>query len=142
MKKIMLMLTGIFFALAIHAADVKTEISELMNAQAAAWNRGDVRAFMSYYWHDDKLRFGSGNTITYGFDATQKRFLERYNTPEKMGELRYDILDVKVFDNVHAQVFGRWKLVRQHDNPNGLLTLNLEKRDGKWQIVSDHTSAE
>ncbi len=123
-------------------ADNEQDVRQVLVDQAAAWNRGDVRGFMSFYWQSPHLRFGSGNSITYGFEPTQKRFLDKYNTPEKMGKLEYEILEVTRFDDNQVQLFGRWKLLRDHDKPNGLLTLNLKKIDNRWLIVSDHTSSE
>ena len=32
------------------AADTKTEITRVLNEQSAAWNRGDIPAFMAGYW--------------------------------------------------------------------------------------------
>lgn len=142
MKKITLLLWLFSLTFLARAGDPETEVRAMMSAQTAAWNNGDVRAFMSSYWHSEQLRFGSGNTISYGFAPTEKRFLERYNTPEKMGRLTFDILELMVFDQHTVQVFGRWSLQRQDDKPNGLFTLNVKQIDDKWQIVSDHTSSE
>jgi len=40
----------------------------------------------------------------------------------------------------HALVFGRFTLKREADSPTGLFTLHLQKIDGAWKIMSDHTS--
>ncbi len=59
-----------------------------------------------------------------------------------MGKLNYEVIEVNLFNNESAQVFGRWRLTREHDTPNGLLTLNLKKFNDRWLIVADHTSSE
>ena len=40
-----------------------------------------------------------------------------------------------------ATVFGRWKLVREDDEPHGLFTLVMRRFDEGWRIVHDHTSS-
>jgi len=46
-------------------------------AQAAAWNEGDIEAFMEGYWRDDALRFVSGTEISSGWNATLHRYKRR-----------------------------------------------------------------
>jgi len=49
------------------AVEVAT-ITALLDAQDAAWNRGDIAGFMAGYWPSPDLRFASGGEVVRGFD--------------------------------------------------------------------------
>lgn len=121
-------------------ADETDDIRAVLASQEAAWNAGDIPGFMEGYARDD-LRFASGGDITTGWQPTLDRYLARYSDAAKMGELQFDILEVEQLSANDALVFGRWKLVRAADTPNGLFTLRFSKLDGEWKVVSDHTSS-
>lgn len=121
-------------------ADVDV-IAKTLFQQASAWNKGDIDAFMTDYWMSDNLRFASGGTVKYGWRTTLDRYKERYPDQDTMGELAFSDLDIKMLSASNALVFGRWKLTRAADTPNGLFTLHMRKENGRWFIVSDHTSS-
>ena len=122
-------------------ASEKLAIETVLRNQEAAWNLGDIEAFMSGYWRSKELRFASGDQITHGWDETFARYLKRYSDRKKMGQLQFDILSVKQFTHSDALVFGRWTLKREQDEPTGLFTLTFKKLDGRWLITEDHTSS-
>ncbi len=124
-----------------HNQSVHQAILAVLSDQEAAWNEGDIDRFMSGYWRSDQLRFASGNTIVYGWQATLDRYVDTYPDRSAMGRLDFTILDVNVFSERSAVVFGRFRLFRELDEPNGLFTLVFEKIDDQWLIISDHTSA-
>ncbi|GJL92530.1 nuclear transport factor 2 family protein [Hyphococcus sp.] len=111
-------------------------------AQAAAWNEGDLDGFMNGYWKNDELKFVSGGNITKGWDATLKRYRDRYSGGSGLGQLGFEKLDVElVTDNV-AVVTGRFNLLNNGVNSTGLFTLVMRRDNGAWRIVHDHTSAD
>ena len=118
------------------------EVRAVLERQQAAWNRGDIDAFMEGYWKSDQLRFASGNTVTKGWRATLERYRKRYDSREKMGRLSFSGLDIRMLSANAALVFGRWKIERAEGAPSGLFTLLFRKADGRWVIVHDHTSSE
>ena len=120
----------------------KAKIEAMLQAQDAAWNRGDIDGFMSYYDKSANLRFASGGTVTRGWRETLERYHRRYDSRGKMGQLTFTDLEITLLSPEYAQVFGRWELTRAHDRPGGLFTLLLHKQDGGWKIVSDHTSSD
>ncbi len=119
----------------------QAKIISVLDQQSAAWNRGDIHAFMEGYWKSDELRFASGGSITYGWQATLDRYLSRYDSAAKMGELSFTDLMVTPTGPDDAMVFGHWALQREADRPSGLFTLHFRRIDGAWVIVSDHTSS-
>ncbi len=126
---------------AVPADPEAAAINQVLEAQSAAWNRGDIDAFMAGYWKSDELRFASGGVITYGWKTTRDRYKRNYPDMATMGTLAFTIHEVKVLSPDAAIVFGRWELARKQDKPWGLFTLAFRKLDGAWLIVSDHTSS-
>jgi len=116
-------------------------IKRTLAAQAEAWNRGDIPGFMDGYWKSEKLRFASGGTITHGWQTTLERYLMRYPDKAAMGTLTFTDHEVTQLAPDAALVFGKWELQRAKDKPWGLYTLVLRKLDGRWLVVSDHTSS-
>ena len=120
---------------------IKTEIADMLHTQDGAWNRGDIPAFMEDYIKSDDLRFASGGTVQRGWQGTLDRYLKRYPDRAAMGKLAFTDMEIDVLSDNAAMVFARWELTREHDKPGGLFTLLVKKINGKWVIVSDHTSS-
>ena len=119
--------------------DAAKEIRKVMDDQAAAWNRGDLEAFMQGYWNSEKLVF-VGSEVTRGWQPTLDRYKRTYGTREKMGTLTFSDLEVTLLSNDAAVVLGSWSLARATDNPHGKFTLVFRKFKEGWRIVMDHTS--
>lgn len=122
-------------------ADDEADVRAVLATQQAAWNRGDINGYLAEYWQSPQLRFASGAKVTYGYADTAAGYRQRYDSKAKMGELRFDLLEVKMLGDRSALVFGRWHLQRHDDEPHGLFTLVLEKFADGWKVISDHTSS-
>ena len=116
------------------------EILQVLQFQAAAWNRGDLDAFMQTYAPVSDLRFASGGSVTYGWQPTLERYKQRYPDRAAMGVLAFSDLAVTALSPDAALVFGRWQLTRTADAPHGLFTLLVRRTPAGWQIFADHTS--
>jgi len=125
----------------LDTASIETDIRETLARQDAAWNRGDIDAFMEDYVKSEDLRFASGGNINRGWQATIDGYKARYPDKAAMGTLSFADLEIDVFSDTDALVFGRWKLERETDEPGGLFTLHMTHVNGKWIIASDHTSS-
>ena len=123
------------------AEALKGQIVETLSRQDAAWNAGDIEGFMQDYWKSEDLRFASRGDVKRGWQDTFDGYMNRYPDKATMGELRFTDLEVQILSARDALVFGRWELIRASDKPNGLFTLHMHKVDGRWQIMSDHTSS-
>jgi ketosteroid isomerase-like protein len=121
-------------------ASFKTDIIAVMDAQTAAWNRGDIDGFMRGYWNSPDLLFVSGDSVTRGWQPTLDRYKKNYDSREKMGTLKFTDLEVNVISKTAAVVLGSWSLSRAADNPKGKFTLIFRKLKDGWRIVHDHTS--
>ncbi|WP_428409914.1 nuclear transport factor 2 family protein [Hyphococcus sp.] len=117
-------------------------IRATLMAQAAAWNEGDLDGFMESYWKSDELKFVSGGTVTKGWNATMKRYRDRYAGGEGLGQLAFDKLEVKLVTEDVATVTGRFNLARGGNTSAGSFSLVMRRDAGAWKIVHDHTTAD
>ena len=122
------------------AAEVAA-ITQLLDAQDVAWNKGDIDGFMKGYWPSPDLRFASGGKVTRGFDETVARYKTTYATPALMGQLDTSDHEIVLLSPDAAIAHGHLALTRDGDAPSGLYTLVLRKFDGEWLIVSDTTTS-
>ena len=113
----------------------------MLEAQARAWNAGDLRGFMEGYTQSDRTRFQSGGEVSLGWQTVFERYQKRYGTRASMGTLTFGEVEVTVLAPDAALVAGRWRLKRVRDTPSGVFTLLFRRTADRWRIVHDHTSA-
>ena len=116
-------------------------VRAVLDAQVAAWNRGDIEGFMDGYWRSPETVFVSGDTVTHGWAVVLDRYKKGYDTREKMGTLAFSDLEIKVIGKDTAVALGRWQLTRAKDTPHGRFTLIFRRIQGGWRIIHDHTSS-
>jgi ketosteroid isomerase-like protein len=116
-------------------------IQAVLDAQAAAWNRGDVEAYMDGYDRSPKTEFVGGDSITRGWQEVLDRYKQKYDTREKMGTLTFSEVEINMLSGDAALVLGRWRLKRATDEPHGTFTLLFRKTKAGWRIVHDHSSS-
>ncbi|MBD0326915.1 MAG: nuclear transport factor 2 family protein, partial [Pyrinomonadaceae bacterium] len=126
----------------INRADEKiaSAVRAVLDAQAAAWNRGDIEGYMDGYMRSDEITFVSGDNLTRGWTTVLARYKKNYDTREKMGQLAFSDLEIKPVNKDSAVVLGRWQLTRANDTPRGRFTLIFRRTKQGWRIVHDHTS--
>jgi uncharacterized protein (TIGR02246 family) len=116
-------------------------VRAVLEAQVAAWNRGDIEGFMEGYRRSEETVFISGDSVTRGWQTVLDRYKKGYDTRAKMGTLTFSELDIKFLSKKTAVVIGRWALQREQDNPHGRFTLLFRKFKEGWRVVHDHTSS-
>ena len=139
MKTIITFLTLFLFS-GWSFAQEKEAVAKVLEDQQLAWNRGDIDGFMQGYWKSDSLVFVGKGAPVYGWQKTIDRYKRGYPDKTAMGELTFDIIQVKILDSTNAFVLGGWRLKRDKDTPGGYFTLWFRKINGEWKIVCDHTS--
>ncbi len=118
-------------------------VTRVLDAQAAAWNRGDLAGYMAGYVHGDALVFTSGGKVRTGWQTTFDTYKARYGSaPDTMGKLRFDILRVDPVGTDAAVVLGRWILTESEHPGSGIFSVVLARGAGGWRIVHDHTSSD
>jgi uncharacterized protein (TIGR02246 family) len=122
-------------------ADAAADVKQVLTEQQAAWNRGDVKAFMAGYDNSPSTTF-VGKSVTHGWQNVMDHYLAVYDTREKMGRLEFSDLDVRVLDEATAVVTGRFHLTRTEaagGDASGVYSLVFRRGAGGWKIVLDHT---
>jgi hypothetical protein len=115
-------------------------ILALLTRQASDWNRGDVDAFMKGYWENDSLMFVGKTGVTYGWQNTLNNYKKGYPDTAAMGKLSFDFIKVKRLSKKYYFVVGKWSLKRSIGDISGHYNLLLEKINGQWVIIADHSS--
>lgn len=139
-----LLITGLilisFCSLKAQTISDEQRVRDVMTAQTVAWNSGDIDGFMQSYAKTDSLMFIGSKGVTYGWDSTLAHYKRGYPTKAAMGVLSFDIIQVKQLSPDYFFVVGKFTLIRDRDTPSGHFDLLFQKINGKWFIVSDHTS--
>lgn len=120
--------------------DASAQIREVLENQRLAWNKGDLQTFMHSYWNNDSLMFVGKNGVTYGWQNTLENYKKGYPGKDQMGVLSFDVLHVNRLSNDYYYVVGKWSLKRSAGDVGGHYTLVFRRIEGKWLIVSDHSS--
>jgi ketosteroid isomerase-like protein len=120
---------------------IGVDIRRILDAQVAAWNRGDVDAFMNGYARSATTVFVSGDTVTRGWQMVRDRYKAKYSDGAKMGALTFSEVEITPVSVDAAVVLGRWELKRENDQPHGRFTLIFRRTPDGWRIVHDHTSS-
>jgi len=118
----------------------ETEVRNVLARQNAAWNRGDVDAFMVGYWENDSLMFIGKSGVTYGYKNTLANYKRNYPDTTVMGKLTFTLIQVKQLSPDYFHVTGKYYLTRTIGDASGHFTLMFRKINGKWVIISDHSS--
>ena len=119
----------------------RAALSAVLKQQQAAWNRGDVEAFLTGYWHSPQLTFSGSNGVARGWDGVVARYKKNYPDRDSMGELDFSDLEIRFLGPDAALVLGKWHLKRETAGDiGGVFTLVWQKFPDGWKIIHDHTS--
>ncbi len=143
MKKILLLICFSLITLASIAQKLneRQAVLDVLARQNNNWNTGNISAFMEDYWKSDSLTFIGSSGIVYGWKATLDRYNKNYPDRATMGKLKFDILKTDFHSKTVCWVLGKWYLARpEKGDIGGVFTLILKKIDGRWVIVTDHSS--
>jgi ketosteroid isomerase-like protein len=140
MRKLILIIAFILYFENVFSQNDKA-IKQILAEQQSFWNVGNIPSFMEYYWKSDSLKFIGTNGVTKGWNNTLSRYLKNYPDKATMGKLQFDIQDIDNISDNSAWVLGKWHLTRpEKGDIGGYFTLIFKKINGRWLIVSDHTS--
>jgi hypothetical protein len=118
----------------------ETAIRKILDEQTAAWNCGDINNFMKGYWENDSLMFIGKSGVTYGWTNTLNNYKRGYPDTAAMGKLIFNLIQVKKLSKEYYHITGKWFLKRSIGDVGGHYTLLFRKVNGRWVIVSDHSS--
>jgi ketosteroid isomerase-like protein len=116
-------------------------IRATLRAQAAAWNEGNLDAFMDIYWKSDELKFVSGAEIAKGWTSVMKLHRQRYADETGLGWRVFDKIDVIMVGEDIAVVTGNYSLTKGDNASSGVFSIVMRRIQGVWRIIHDHASA-
>ncbi len=119
------------------------EIRQILKESEAAWNRGDLATFASYYEDSPETTF-IGREVTHGGPKEiLARYRKSYPTREAMGTLAFSEIAVRPLAEGVALASGKYHLRRDSaagGDSTGRFTLILRRTPAGWKIIHDHSS--
>ncbi len=138
---------GLFLALTLAGAtanakssDAEAELRALLDAQASAWNRGDLEGFMETYWNSEETAYVSSKGIERGWQAVLDRYKRVYPDRRAMGTVKFSGVEISLLSPEAVLVLGHWHLKAEGLERGGVFTLVVRKFPEGWRIILDHTS--
>lgn len=119
------------------------EVEKILKDSEAAWNRGDLVSFASYYEDSPETTFIGREVVRGGVEAILARYRRAYPTREAMGTLTFSEIVVRPLADGVALTTGKFALQRSQaggGNSSGRFTLILKRTPDGWKIIHDHTS--
>lgn len=115
------------------------EVKALMDAQTAAWNRGDIAGFCAPYAED--CVFLSPTGLQRGQKTVQDRYTKKYGAAKQtMGRLALEVLDARVTP-ASVSVAMRWSLswepAQKKPPAAGLSLIVWQRLPGGWRLIQD-----
>ncbi len=123
--------------------DPTESVRAMLEAASAAWNRGDLDAFMSDYADQPTTGFVSGGRVQYGFAWIHDNYAPRFMPRAARDSLRFEETAARALGSDHAMATARYVLYRGDSvTASGPFTLVLRRDPERWQIIHDHTSSD
>ena len=125
----------------VDAATARAEIESMFRRAAAAWNRGDLDAFMSDYLDSERTTYVGGRGLLRGREQIRAAYAPRFAPGAQRDSLSFEGLEVDLLAPGVAHALAFYVLARGDSvtmrGPTSLVLLEL---DGRWRIVHDHSS--
>lgn len=123
------------------APGLSDQIEQMLTASAAAWNRGDLDAFLSDYARDSQTGFVSDGHVHYGFEWIKANYAPSFAPGAARDSLRFEGVATRPLASGYALVTARFVLFnRDSVTASGPFTLVVHNANGRWRIIHDHTS--
>jgi uncharacterized protein (TIGR02246 family) len=123
------------------ARRIESEVRAAFEASAAAWNRGDLDAYLEGYLDSDRTRYVSSGVALQGKAAIAAAYRARFASPERMGTLRLTRLEISVLSETDALIYGELDHTLGDQTSVLACTLHMRRAGGAWRMALDHTSA-
>lgn len=115
-------------------------IKAMIDAQGDAWNKGNLNAYMAYFWQSSETKHIFNEQVSTGWEAINERLQAKFADPALMGKISYRDLEINVITKDRAIAAARWRYEVGDFAMDGYFTILVRKIDGRWLIVHDHSS--
>jgi uncharacterized protein (TIGR02246 family) len=118
------------------------EVTKVILAQEAAWNKGNLEAYIGFYKDapDTQAILGSP---TRGLQNIRTLFHANFPSPDVMGTLEQSSVEVRELGENFALATGKYDLTRGKKfggNATGSFTDIFEKTPAGWRVVFSETT--
>jgi uncharacterized protein (TIGR02246 family) len=118
-------------------------IQQMLETSAAAWNQGDLEAFLSDYQDAPSTTFVGARGILSGIDEIRGNYASRFGPGAERDSLRFESIRVRMLSPMIGIVTARYVLheggVTQAAGP---FTLIMRRTGAGWKITHDHSSSD
>ena len=121
----------------VPARPLEDMIKNLLAANAAAWNEGNLDAFMNGYVNTADLMLIDDAIVTAGWSHVRKTFEKDVAASGEMGRLAFSKLDVRMTSDDVASIVGRYSLARTTGTKSGVVTIVMKQTGGQWRIAQE-----
>lgn len=124
------------------ASRQQLEAVKIVLAQEAAWNRGDIDAFLSRFKDDPETQIMMGNSVR-GLANIHAAFRLNYPNREAMGTIGYSDVEARELGENFALATGKYRLERSKKaggSVDGTFTEVMEKTPEGWMIIFSETT--
>jgi uncharacterized protein (TIGR02246 family) len=122
-------------------SDALRQICAMMSRSAAAWNRGDLDAFVRDYADDLGTTYIGSRGIVRGRAAIREVYAPRFAPGAARDSLHFERVEVDLLAPDLANTIAWYVLVRGDSvTARGPTSLVMRRMNGAWKIVHDHSS--
>jgi uncharacterized protein (TIGR02246 family) len=124
------------------ASHQQLDVTKALLAQAAAWNHGDLDAYLAFYKDAPDTEAILAGSVR-GLQSIHNAYYINFPRPETMGTLDESEVNVRELGNNFALATGKYHLARTKKgggDADGFFTDILEKTDRGWKIIFSQTS--
>ena len=123
------------------ATRLQLDVTKVVIAQEAAWNKGDINAYIAFYKDaDDTVAMISGPVR--GMKNIGAALRLNYPNAASMGKLEQSSVAVRALGEDFALATGEYDLMRPRKNGGevkGTFTEVMEKGPGGWKVIFSET---
>ncbi|MDZ7627894.1 MAG: nuclear transport factor 2 family protein [Parvularculaceae bacterium] len=122
---------------ALPPRSAESVVKGVLSANAAAWNEGNLSAYLAGYDESVDVRLVVGPEVATGFNSVRKYYETMVANVGAMGRMSFSDLDVKMTSREIATVVGRYAHDSGASRSAGAMTIVMKQIDGRWRIVQD-----
>jgi uncharacterized protein (TIGR02246 family) len=112
-----------------------------VEAQVAAWNRGDLQGALSVYWDSPRMTWVSRSGVQRGFAAFAEGMRSDFADRSKMGVYSAEMLDVRDIGPGAGLIVFRWQISRDGKRLMGGVSTQIWRQvEGRWKAVFEHAA--
>jgi len=124
------------------ATRLQLDVTKALLAQQAAWNKGDLDAYLAFYKDAPDTQAILGAPLR-GLPAIRSRFHTSFPTRDTMGNLEQSQVEVRAMGETFALATGSYHLTRPRKaggDVDGTFIDIFEKTPTGWKIIFTETT--